>query len=606
MGDKFNPTTVSGSEILGHIVRPEREYTVKPYDFRRPDKFSLEQIHTVRAIHDTFARRCSPVLAGVVGSPVTVRCHAVDQMTYSEFLDSIPEISALIPISVAPLRGTMLMQIDGTLAHLFVRTSCGGGLPDQLPQPTAQLTEIERVVLRDVVDKLTTSIDEAWHNVIELSSEVVSIETEKQMVQIVPPSEMIVLGSMELSVAGATGFINFAIPYITIEPIVGRLSAQWWYGQVHSGSPVVAAGVADLHVDVELHAETLPISLADLAAVASGQPVELPSLASSVAGIRAGGIVVADVAVDPAGLGTREPLSLPVISHKTNTAALGFAGAHGGDSGLAPGLAGAVDTLSRQIREVRQAVLEIRDDRETMLAELADPTASTFAETGESELGRRHAHDIATILAGENPLIIGFIIAGLPPETAAAVLADTDPALQPDIVRSIVALSQGDRGLHRKLLSFIGRRITRSLEKSTSGGVEVVVKILNNVPRSTEKHVMETFLHEDKEFFESIAKRMFVFEDFILVDPGAIKKLMGRVSADEMALALKGIPAEVVEHIESAVEPVTLDIMRHVGGTLGPVRRQDVESAQRDIIEELRQLEEAGQVVVARPDEVIE
>ncbi|MCK4516013.1 MAG: hypothetical protein KAU31_12190, partial [Spirochaetaceae bacterium] len=269
-------------------------------------------------------------------------------------------------------------------------------------------------------------------------------------------------------------------------------------------------------------------------------------------------------------------------------------------------LSTAVDALTRHMREVRRAVEEIRDDRETLLADLTDRQDSGVDQSRGSELDRRHHHDIAVALAGEDPTTIGFVLTGLAPETAAAVLTDLDPAAQPDVVRSIVVLSDGDRSLHRKLLSFIGRRITRSLEMTTNGGPDVVAEILNNTPRSVEKHVMETFLREDKAFFEEIAKRMFVFEDFVLVDTAAIRKVAARVSTEELALAMKGIPSEVTDHITAALDDEAAEALGLAIDNLGRVRRRDVESAQRDMIEELRQLEQAGEVVVARPDEVIE
>ena len=141
---------------------------------------------------------------------------------------------------------------------------------------------------------------------------------------------------------------------------------------------------------------------------------------------------------------------------------------------------------------------------------------------------------------------------------------------------------------------------------TTTGGPDVVAEILNNTPRSVEKHVMETFMREDKTFFEEIAKRMFVFEDFVLVDPVAIGKVAARVSTEELALAMKGIPSEVADHITAALNDEEAEALGLAIDDLGRVRRRDVESAQRDMIEELRQLEQAGEVVVARPDEVIE
>ena len=607
MEDATYPITTLGADILGRRMQPEREYKVKLYDFTRPDKFSLEQIHMVLALHEAFGRLCAPILSGITGRPVEVHCHAVDQLTYAEFMESIPPISALIPLSMPQLKGSMLMQIDGTLAQHLVRAACGSAPVDTLAEPIRTLTEIESIVMRDVVEQVIPAIDESWRNVIDLTAGIMDVQTDPQMVQIVPPTEMIVLGSMKVVVGESNAFLNFAIPYLTIEPIIGRLSAQWWYGKVRPGSTITGTGrAADVPVDVELFAEAQPVRVADLSAVVSGEPLELPTLATGFARLAAGGVTVAEVAVEPMKLSRPEPLTLGVTAHRTDSGAGSISGPAGDESPVPVFLSTAVDTLTRHIREVRRAVEEIRDDRETLLAGLADQPGSGAGQSREPELDRRHHHDVAVALTGEDPATAGFVLSGLAPETAAAVLTDLDPTFQPDVVRSIVALSGGDRNLHRKLLSFIGRRITRSLEMTTTGGPDVVAEILNNTPRSVEKHVMETFMREDKTFFEEIAKRMFVFEDFVLVDPVAIGKVAARVSTEELALAMKGIPSEVADHITAALNDEEAEALGLAIDDLGRVRRRDVESAQRDMIEELRQLEQAGEVVVARPDEVIE
>lgn len=601
------PINVLGAEILGHANRPDRECRVILYDFKRPDKFSKEQLQTVRVLHDAVGRVCGPVLSGIIGRPVEVHCASVDQLTYHEFFESIPEISAFVPVSMAPLKGSMLMQIDGTLAQLLVRSACGSAGAGELEEPTRRLTDIERIVLRDVVEKVIPAIDESWRNVIQITSAVIDVETDPQHVRIAPPNEMIILGSMEVIVDSSAAFINFAIPYLTIEPIIGKLSAQWWYRTTRRDrAGTVSSRVADLPVTVELFAEAEPIRLADLSAVVAGEPLELPTLSSGLVRIAAGGVVVAEVAVDPMGLTAVEPLTLAVTSHRPDPGAAAITGATGDDSSFSAELSTAVDSLTQHIKEVRRAVEEIRDDRETLLADLTDRQVSDVDRSREAGLDRRHHHDIAIALAGEDPTTIGFVLAGLAPETAAAVLTDLDPAVQPDVVRSIFSLSDGDRSLHRKLLSFIGRRITRSLEMTTSGGPDVVAEILNNTPRSVEKHVMDTFIREDKPLFEEIAKRMFVFEDFVLVDTAAIRKVAARVSTEELALAMKGIPSEVADHIIAALDDEAAETLGLAIDNLGRVRRRDVEAAQRDMIEELRQLEQAGEVVVARPDEVIE
>jgi len=601
------PFTINGSEMLAHTLRPEGEYRVILYDFKRPDKFSLEQIHTVRVLHDTIGRTVALVLAGIIGRPTGVRCHAVDQMTFAEFMESIPDVSVLIPLSMSPLKGSAVMQIDGSLAQLLVRASCGSGEANDISQPSRQLTELECVVIRDVVEKMIPALDESWRPVMDLAAAIIDVDTDPQHVRIVPPTEMIILATMEVTVGESTAFINFAIPYLTIEPIIGKFSAQYWYSSVRRGhNRALNSGAVGVPVDVELFADAEPIRLAALHGAASGEPVELPTLAAGLAAVSAGGVPVAEVAVDAGQLAEKEHLGLAVHLYRPDALTRRLSGGDDQTESTSGPLAVAVDSIDRQIKEVRLAVEEIRDDRESLLDDLTDRPVSGADLSREPELDRRYHRDVASAIAGEDPVTVGFILAGLAPEPAAAILADLEATVQPRVVRAIVSSSDGDRGLHRKLIAFIGRRITRSIETTTSGGPDVVAEILNHTPRSVEKHVMETFLSEDKPLFEEIARRMFVFEDFVLVDPAAIAKVAARVSTEELALAMKGMPLEVSDHISAALNDEEAEALGLAIDNLGRVRRRDVESAQRDMIEELRQLEQSGEVVVARPDEVIE
>lgn len=589
--------TVSGSEILGSTVRPDRDYRVKVYDFKRPDKFSAAQIHTVQLMHETVARLAVPLFSQIMGDTVDVQCTHVDQLAYYEFIESIPAVAALVPLSVKPLKGPMLLGIDGELARRLAHAACGAHGDPSREQP---LSEMECVVLKDVIDHITPFFDEAWHAVIPVTTVATAVETDPQYMQIVPPTEMIVLVSLEVRAGDARGLINVVMPFLTIEPVVPRLDPIWWFSQVHgTGGPRVAARAAEAPVDVSLVADTVSVSLRNLPAVLDGEPLEVPGLAEGGLLVVAGGVPVAEVRCDAARLADDDPLNVEVAScHVSAPEELQAAEERVSMPFL---LSNAVESLTSHIREVKSAIEELREDRDSMLVDADGSSDETSAA-----IDQRYHRDVALVLAPEPPEIVAFVLAGLQPEFAAAVLADLSEDVQADIVRCISAMQDGDRVLHRKLVSHISRRISRAAETTTNGGDEVAAGILNLAPRSLEKRVMEGFMKSDKALFERIARLMFVFGDFVLVDSRAIQKLASRVSVEELALAMKGVQEEVASHITSALDEKTVTSLREAEYTLGPVRRRDVEAAQRDMIEELRQLEKSGEVIVARPDEVVE
>jgi flagellar motor switch protein FliG len=214
--------------------------------------------------------------------------------------------------------------------------------------------------------------------------------------------------------------------------------------------------------------------------------------------------------------------------------------------------------------------------------------------------------EVARLISEERAPTVAFLLAPLEPQTAAHILSELPGELRDGAARALTTLDSADLVLHGRIMTFLKRRIRTRQDSSVAGGPNAVAEILNHVPRSVEKAIMERFMTEDKPLFESIARLMFVFEDFVLVDADAIRKVADRVGPDELALALKGVSKEVTSHILGALTDAQATAVEQAETGLGRVRRSDVEATQREIIEELSRLEEAGEVVIARADEVVE
>ena len=157
------------------------------------------------------------------------------------------------------------------------------------------------------------------------------------------------------------------------------------------------------------------------------------------------------------------------------------------------------------------------------------------------------------------------------------------------------------------------REVERVLEKKLStlssedytiaGGVENIVEILNMVDRSTEKTIIESLEEEDPELAEEIKKRMFVFEDIVLLDDSAIQKVLREVDTAELAKALRGVEAEVQDKIFRNMSKRAASLLKEEMEYMGPVRLKDVEETQQKIVSIIRKLEDQGEIVVARSGE---
>lgn len=161
----------------------------------------------------------------------------------------------------------------------------------------------------------------------------------------------------------------------------------------------------------------------------------------------------------------------------------------------------------------------------------------------------------------------------------------------PEILREV------ERVLEKKLSSV-------SQEDYTSaGGVESIVEILNLVDRTTEKSIIEVLEEDDPELAEEIKKRMFVFEDIVMLDDKSIQKIMREVDTSELSKALKGVDADVQDKIYRNMSKRAAALLKEDMEYMGPTRRKDVEDAQQKIVSIIRKLEEQGEVIIARSGE---
>jgi flagellar motor switch protein FliM len=207
---------------------------IKIYDFKRPDKFSKEQIRTISIMHETFARLTTTALSASLRTLAHVHVASVDQLTYEEFIRSIPNPTTLAVINMDPLKGMALLEIDPAVTYTIIDRLFGG--QGEGAKINRELSEIEQAVIESIIVRILGNMREAWSTVIDLRPRLGQIETNPQFAQVVPPTEMVVLVTLETKVGEVEGMMNFCIPYITIEAIVSKLTAQYMYSTVRRGT----------------------------------------------------------------------------------------------------------------------------------------------------------------------------------------------------------------------------------------------------------------------------------------------------------------------------------------------------------------------------------
>lgn len=214
----------SGS--LEELKQEENKKKIKVYDFRRPDKFSKDQIRTLYMLHESFARLLNTYMSSHLRTLVNVDVASVEQLTYQEFVQSIANPSVITILGVPPLKGNIIFEISSEIAFAYIDRVFGGD--GNTSMKVRVLTEIEDAVMRRFVDNAMERFKESWSNVTEMNPILEATESNPQFTQIVPPNDMVVIVTLHTKLGEVEGFMNICIPYLVLEPIMSKLTTTFW------------------------------------------------------------------------------------------------------------------------------------------------------------------------------------------------------------------------------------------------------------------------------------------------------------------------------------------------------------------------------------------
>ena len=274
-------SAISSGDVSPEVYGTQTEQRkVKIYDFRRPDKFSKDQIRTLQMMHETFARLTITALSAQLRALVGVHVGSVDQLTYEEFIRSIPNPTTIAVINMDPLRGSAVLEIDPSITFTIIDRLFGG--PGEPSKITRELSDIEMSVMEGIIARMLGNLREAWSTVMDLRPRLGNIETNPQFAQIVPSNDMVVLITFETKVGDVEGMTNLCIPYITIEPTISKLSAQYWYSSIHKGEAdesraLVQERLEQVYIPMRAEVGEVELSLDQILSLREGDVVRLGS-----------------------------------------------------------------------------------------------------------------------------------------------------------------------------------------------------------------------------------------------------------------------------------------------------------------------------------------
>jgi flagellar motor switch protein FliM len=239
----------------------DHEGQVSVYDFKRPERVSKEQMRAFQAMHDGFSREFGASLSGMLRTIVEVKLSSVDQLTYGEFVFSLENMTCFNVMHAEGLDGHMILDLTPSIIFPIVDRLLGGGKSAKYSIPNRPLTEIELRLISRIIEMAIHGLEKSWVSVCQLKLRVTQVESNPQLVQIVPPNEVIVLISFEITMGEMRGIMNLCIPFNTIEPMIGNLSSDNWSSYTKRG--VDARQKLNLQTGVSKAKVEMVVGLAD-------------------------------------------------------------------------------------------------------------------------------------------------------------------------------------------------------------------------------------------------------------------------------------------------------------------------------------------------------
>jgi flagellar motor switch protein FliM len=212
---------------MNGLSKPAAQQTVayEIYDFRRPDKFSKDQLRTLQMLHETFARLAGSGLSAYLRTPISIDLISLEQVPYEEYLRSINQ-SVFTIMSLPPLAGQAVLELEFGLVFSMIDRMLGG--PGSAFSRNV-LTDIERPLVRQMIERMFHALKTAWEGVVVVNPGIEGLETSAQFVQIAPPNDIVVTILFEVKLGQQRSAMSLCIPYLLLKPITAKLSAQRWF-----------------------------------------------------------------------------------------------------------------------------------------------------------------------------------------------------------------------------------------------------------------------------------------------------------------------------------------------------------------------------------------
>jgi len=260
------------------VGEEQKEKLVSLYDFKHPNRVSKDQLRTIQTIHEAFARGFATHLSTRLRSLVDIDLTSVDQLTYSEFIMSMADPSAVYIFNIKELEGDAILEISPQLVLYIIDRSFGG--EGGVIQEAREITIIEQNVMKKIVENALEQLVRAWQNITPLTLELRDFETNPQLIQISPPGETAIMISFEVKIQDFSSLLNLCFPYFVLEDVMPKLSAQHQIAhnqkkKTHHDEGIVQHKLRMAEIPVKVNLGKTELTLRDILGLEEGDIVRL-------------------------------------------------------------------------------------------------------------------------------------------------------------------------------------------------------------------------------------------------------------------------------------------------------------------------------------------
>ncbi|GAA0369007.1 flagellar motor switch protein FliM [Alkalibacterium iburiense] len=254
---------------------------IKPYDFRRPVRLSKEYLSTITMVFEDYSKLVSNLLSTQLRKPIDVKIAAIEQVSFDEFVHSVPTFTLMGVFQSTPLKGYQIIEINPQFSLQILELLCGytGVSLEDATGNKSSFTDIEMSILEGVLSSLMRSFETAWKDIKEIETEIVDTETKPQMLQAMSPNEPVILVTFAVTIENQRTYINMCIPYIFFEDILDKLSFKNWF---HSGKESdssergqIASNLNQVAVEVEVVLGESQMTVSDFLGMEVGDIIQL-------------------------------------------------------------------------------------------------------------------------------------------------------------------------------------------------------------------------------------------------------------------------------------------------------------------------------------------